>query len=153
MLLSKKISLLFLSLVCFLVASGQATSLRYSFDMTIPKGHLSGIMITKLDDCKLTGVIINEFGVSALSFVYDTKKRKIKLLDMMKMIDKWYIRRQLKSDLSLCLEILLNDSAINNKRNYSVSVTDSSTTVTNTKRKITYTFQPIESDSENETTE
>lgn len=106
------------------------------------KGHLSGILITKDDDERITGTMINEFGITALSFIYEKKSQKIKLEDVIGFLDKWYIKRVLKGDIRHCLHILYHIPAKEN-RNYSVSQNDSTVVVTNTKRKISYVFSPI----------
>ena len=53
------------------------------------------------------GVIFNEFGITALEFTYHPSAKKVKLVQVIKMLDKWYIRRVLKKDLQCVIENLL----------------------------------------------
>ena len=65
----------------------------------LPRGYLSGVCIMRCAGDTLRGSIFNEFGVSAMDFVYDRRKDRVRLLSVMKMMDRWYIRRTLRSDL------------------------------------------------------
>lgn len=158
---SARITLLFLSTLCSLFTSmaqemESAEDLplthRYVFEITMEKGHISGIMITKESDDSIIGTMVNEFGVSALSFVYDKKRNKIKLQDVMNVLNKWYIKRILKQDLTFCLHIL-NDTPYHKKLKYLLNETTDQIAITNPKRKLTYSFRPLDPILENETTE
>lgn len=158
---SARITLLFLSFLCSLF-TGIAQEIesevnlplthRYAFEVTMEKGHISGIMITKESDDTIAGTMVNEFGVSALSFVYDKRNNKIKLQDVMSILNKWYIKRVLKQDLTFCLHIL-NDAPYRKKHKYLLTETTDQISITNPKRKLTYSFKPLGSVLENETTE
>lgn len=158
---SVRITLLFLSFLCSLF-TGMAQEIesevdlplthRYAFEITMGNGHISGIMITKESDDTIVGTMVNEFGVSALSFVYDKKNNKIKLQDVMSVLNKWYIKRVLKQDLTFCLHIL-NDTPYRKKHKYLLNETTAEIAITNPKRRLTYSFKPIDSVLENETTE
>lgn len=152
---SMRVYLLFLSLLCsVLTCSAELTTdtvgnpksvRRYSYEISMEKGHITGIMITKCDDGAIIGTLVNEFGVSALSFVYDAKKHRMQLKDVMSMLDKWYIKRVLKADLTFCLHILY-DIPYTKKNNYILSVKEPEISITNPKRKLTYTFKPLDTD-------
>ena len=77
--------------------SGEAS--RYEAYIELPRGYLSGVCIMRCAGDTLRGSIFNEFGVSAMDFVYDRQKDRVRLLSVMKMMDRWYIRRTLRSDL------------------------------------------------------
>ena len=81
--------------------SGEAA--RYDAYIELPRGYLSGVCIMRCAGDTLRGSIFNEFGVSAMDFVYDRRKDRVRLLSVMKMMDRWYIRRTLRSDLRLLL--------------------------------------------------
>ena len=81
--------------------SGEAA--RYDAYIELPRGYLSGVCIMRCAGDTLQGSIFNEFGVSAMDFVYDRRKDRVRLLSVMKMMDRWYIRRTLRSDLRLLL--------------------------------------------------
>ena len=77
--------------------SGEAA--RYDAYIELPRGYLSGVCIMRCAGDTLRGSVFNEFGVSAMDFVYDRRKDRVRLLSVMKMMDRWYIRRTLRSDL------------------------------------------------------
>ena len=77
--------------------SGEAA--RYDAYIELPRGYLSGVCIMRCAGDTLRGSIFNEFGVSAMDFVYDKRKERVRLLSVMKMMDRWYIRRTLRADL------------------------------------------------------
>lgn len=134
----------FVSLIAALfivqAAYGQGTfppageRMRYTVYIEMPRAYISGIGILKNDGETLTGSIFNEFGVSALDFTYAPQRRKVRLLSVMPMLDKWYIRKTLRSDLRLLLDRLSSGE----------------TTYTNAKRHITYRFTPMEAAADEE---
>lgn len=71
--------------------------LQCNIDM--PRGYISGMCILVKDGDDVKGGVFNEFGVSAINFTYNEKKEKVKILSVIKMMDKWYIRRLLRKDL------------------------------------------------------
>lgn len=160
MALSTRVSLLFLSLLCaILTCSAQQESEdnyllthRYAYEISMEKGHITGIMITKEDDESIVGTLVNEFGVSALSFIYDRKKQKMKLQDVMGMLDKWYIKKVLKADLTYCLHVLYG-TPYTKKHNYILSQITTGVSIINPKRKLTYSFNPLDVNPVNETSE
>lgn len=161
MALFERVFLLSLSMFCSIFVCGaqgieaDADSLlthRCAFGITMEKGHISGIMVAKEDRGTIIGSMINEFGVSALSFVYDKRENRLKLQDLVSFLNKWYIKRVLKADLTFCLHVLYN-TPFEKKHNYKLSVSETGISIANTKRHITYTFQPLNPNIEYETTE
>ena len=65
---------------------------RYATTIEISKGYLSGISVLVREADVYRGVLFNEFGITALEFTYDPQKKKIKLEQVIAMLDKWYIR-------------------------------------------------------------
>lgn len=125
------------------VSADDTATRRTAFDITLGgSGHVSGILLTRLADEKITGTMINEFGVTALSFIYRADKDKMELRDVAGFLDKWYIKRVLRSDLSYCLR-LIYDIPAKPKRNYPVTTEGDTVTITNQSRHITYCFSPI----------
>lgn len=70
------------------------------------KGYLSGICLLANDGQSVKGSLFNEFGVSTLDFEYVLSSKKVKLLGIAKMLDKWYIKRVLRKDLAQVMEKL-----------------------------------------------
>lgn len=96
------------------------------------KGYVSGICVMYNDGEDVKASIFNEFGISAIDFVYYPKKDKVKLLNVIKMLDKWYIRKLLKSDLRKVVHCL--QQGIGEYRNE--------------KYKIDYKFSQLQDDTE-----
>ena len=106
----------------------EGKSIRYDAYIEMPKAYLSGICILLHDEHVIKGTLINEFGITAIDFIYYPKKEKVKLYGVFSAMDKWYIRRVLRKDLSRLLQGM--------KRGQ--------THYTNKKRNITYNFKPID---------
>ncbi len=98
----------------------------------MPKGYVSGVCIMYNDGQDVKGSIFNEFGISAIDFSYNIAKDKVKLLNVMSMLNKWYIKKLLKSDLRKLLHQLQQGNG----------------TYRNGKYKIEYKFTTLTDDSE-----
>lgn len=144
--------LLFLSslLVSFALSAGvtdmksveDATMHRYQFELEKPGAGISGILLLQRDGDEIKGSLINEFGVSALDFVYNESNGGLKLINVVSFLDKWYIKRVLKRDLKVCLEIIAgSDKRVNSA--YDVVCDNGTTVVTNRSRKLKYSFSPL----------
>lgn len=89
-----------------LLPSPAGATARYDAYIELPRGYLSGVCIMRCDSDTLRASIVNEFGVSAMDFVYDGGKDRVRLISVMKMMDRWYIRRTLRSDLRCLLHAM-----------------------------------------------
>lgn len=125
----------------------QDTVFRYGFEMSMQKGGLTGVALTRLDNNAIYGSIINEFGVSALDFTYDIRRGKVKLNHLVSFLDKWYIRRVLRADLRVCLDRLYGLSDRMPKK-HDVLQNGSTLTVCNLAHDISYSFTPLAHDSQ-----
>lgn len=72
---------------------------KYNAVIEMKKGYMSGICIMLNEAGVVKGSLFNEFGISALDFTYQPGRKKVKLLNVMNLLDKWYIKRVLKKDL------------------------------------------------------
>ena len=79
--------------------SKEGDRVRYSALIEMPKAYLSGVCILLREDGVVKGSLFNEFGISALDFTYRLDKDKVKLHHVIKMLDRWYIKRVLKKDM------------------------------------------------------
>ena len=128
------ICLLFVSSLAAIKLYAQSTfpasegeRMKYNPYIEMPRSYVSGIMILMNDNNEIKGSLFNEFGVTALDFSYLPKKNKVKLHNVVKMMDKWYIRRVLRKDLAhmmVCLQ--KGETAYQNERHH-----------------ITYKFTPL----------
>lgn len=80
---------------------------KYAATIEMKQGYLSGICVMVSEKDVYRASFFNEFGISALDFTYQPSKRKVKLQHVIKMMDKWYIRRVLKHDLAHVVDNLL----------------------------------------------
>ena len=85
-----------------------ADSSRQTFTALIetPKATLSGICLLVQDSDTIKGAIVNEFGITALDFVYTRKEDKVRLVSAAPMLDKWYMRPVIAADIRHLLRAL-----------------------------------------------
>lgn len=115
---------------------------RYTFQIERSNSVVSGILITTENNEEIRGSMINEFGVSALDFIYTKKKEKIKIFNVINFLNKWYIKRVLKNDIKYCLHILY-DVPTKGNSNYEVEKSQEQTSIINNKWHLKYTFTPL----------
>lgn len=107
---------------------------RYSVQIDIRNAYISGVCIMRREPQQVTASIVNEFGVSALTYRYDRAKQKVKILSIMKKMDRWYVKRMLRKDLKVVMQQLLNGDE---------ATEDRSVTYENKKYKIKYNYTPL----------
>ena len=128
----------FHSSLCTVFAQGLPTTegenIRYTayIEMESPSTssgtiYVSGICILHREGDVIHGSLFNEFGITALDFTYNMEKKKVKLHTVMKMMNKWYIRKVLKKDL----------------RQLMAGLQDGQTTWKNERRHIVYQLTPL----------
>ncbi len=127
--------------VCSVAENPSVT--KMSFRMEMRKGYLSGILITAETDESIKGSMVNEFGISAIDFTYTKRKNKVKLLNVISFLDKWYIRRVLGNDINFTIHILYG-IPYKKKNSYEVIRDGDDITIFNPGRGIRYTFSPIQ---------
>lgn len=108
--------------------SAEGERAKYAAYIEMPKAYVSGICVLLQEDGLIKGSLFNEFGITALDFTYNPQRDKIKLHSVMKMMDKWYIRKVLKKDLRQVMKTLK----------------EGQTEYTNLRRHIVYRFHGIE---------
>ena len=108
--------------------SDEGESARYSVQIDVKKAYISGICGMLFEDGKLKASVVNEFGLSAMDFEYNPQKDKVKIINVIKKLDHWYIKRVLKRDLRILLHNL--EQGIYKHENV--------------KYEITYTFLPLQ---------
>lgn len=109
----------------FLKNEGDKTTYTVMIDFS--KAYISGVGVFVRQEQKIVGSVFNEFGVSVLSFSYDTQKGKTKILNTIGFLKKWYIKRVLKRDINSLMNVFDSSGAVYH----------------NEKRNITYTFSPL----------
>lgn len=105
--------------VCF--PSTQGEKAKYSAYIDMPHGYVSGVCVLFNEGSVIRGSLFNEFGITALSFSYDIKKEKIKLYSVVKLMDKWYIKRILKKDLKQLMKCLQKGESVYQDEKYHIT--------------------------------
>ena len=132
--LSKRFFCLLSFAFCLLLAeaqtlpSNEGERARYGVQIDVKKAYISGMCGMLFENGKLKASVVNEFGLSAMDFEYNPQKDKVKIINVIKKLDHWYIKRVLKRDLRILIHNLRQ--GINKYEN--------------TKYEITYTFQPLQ---------
>ena len=121
--------------VCF--PSVQGEKAKYSAYIDMPQGYVSGVCVLFNEGTVIRGSLFNEFGITALSFSYDIKKEKIKLYSVVKLMDKWYIKKILKKDLKQLMKCLQKGESVYQDEKY----------------HITYSFSTLNTEEEYDTEE
>lgn len=91
--------------------------MKYNASIEMKKGYLSGICMLIRDKDGYKGSIFNEFGISVLDFTYQPVTGKVKLENVIQLLDKWYIKRLLRQDLSQVIKNLQNGISIYDNKN------------------------------------
>ena len=107
--------------------SQEGDKARYTVMIEFNKAYISGVGVLARQEQKIVGSIFNEFGVSALSFSYDPQKGKTKIIDTIGFLNKWYVKRVLRRDISLLMRDLDASGAL----------------YRNERKNIIYTFSPL----------
>lgn len=93
-----------------LFADSIGSKARYAATIEMGKGYVSGIFVLAVDDEGegYKGVLFNEFGITAMELTYGGPGTKGKLLHVIKMLDKWYIKRVLRRDMAHVIDNIFN---------------------------------------------
>lgn len=83
----------------FLFSFEGEKSTRYTIAITFKNASFSGICVVKNIDAQIAGTIVNEFGIRAFDFTMSQDRRRVKLLNVMKPLDKCLIRKAIARDL------------------------------------------------------
>lgn len=86
---------------------------RYTVAITFRKASFSGICVTKRMDGIISGSIVNEFGIRAFDFKMSENRRRVRLLNVMKPLDKCLIRKTIARDLKRLFSAVTTDEYIN----------------------------------------
>lgn len=78
-------------------------SQKYTISITLSRAGITGICVLRDNGGQVVGSVVNEFGIKAFDFVYDKKKDKTKLKNVIKMLDKWYIKKVIAADFSVLI--------------------------------------------------
>ena len=114
---------------------------EYSVAITARGAEITGVCIVKTDAEGSRGAIVNEFGIHALDFMVSADRKKVKLLNVIPMMDRWYVRRVVKKDL----RTLFNATADGEQAGGRTVIVepDGTVTLTNTRYKLKYSLKKL----------
>lgn len=106
------------------------------------RGHeFTGLcIIEQATDGTLVGTLVNEMGVKAFDFTYANGKAKV--LNVIAPLDKWYIRKVLRGDLTFILSNINKGQDADHKKRHLRLMPNGDISVSNDRFKIKYTFTP-----------
>ena len=76
---------------------------RYRVTLKTPDNSITGIFNLKKNGNEWRGTLINEMGVRVFNFILTDEK--CELLDVISMMDKWYIKKTIAADLYYLLNV------------------------------------------------
>lgn len=114
----------------------------YSTIISFHNSTISGICIVSRNGNNVIGSIVNEFGIKMVDFIYDIRHNKVQCRNIMGMMDRWYIRKTLKSDLLFLLSHTDEDATAETE-NQILTISDGIWSLVNTDPGINYIFSPI----------
>lgn len=112
---------------------------EYNSVIQFKSNTLTGICIIKKEEGEILGTFINEFGIKGFDFIYNIKKNNIKIVNAIKFLNKWYIKKTIKKDLKF---LIVNKTNSKNKKR-EVNYDDGCIMLMNNKYEIIYKFKPI----------
>ena len=116
---------------------------EFKMNISVKDADVSGILVMKVDSVGgIKCALMNEFGISALNFSVSTDRKQVELVNVISFLDKWYIRKVLKSDLEYLFSATKEDL---DKENHSKLIRrdDTSVILENKKYNITYTLEEL----------
>ena len=98
--------------VSFLFPFADDESTRYIVAITFKNASFSGICVVKNIGTQIAGTIVNEFGIRAFDFTMSQDRRRVKLLTVMKPLDKCLIRKAIARDLKRLFNATTTDGYV-----------------------------------------
>ena len=102
-----------------LLPQGEGSRVKFNAMIEMPQGYVSGVCVILREGDMFKGSIFNEFGITAMDFTFNPSKGKVKLVSVLPMLNKWYIKRTLKGDLKKVMQALeRGETAYENQRRH-----------------------------------
>lgn len=114
---------------------------KYSVCISFRNVPITGLCVVRGNGDEVIGSVINEFGIKAFDFVFNKEKGKTKLQNVIKMMNKWYIKKVISADLSTLLRSKNSDK---NMKRRTIINENGMLLLNNTKYNINYKFIPID---------
>lgn len=78
--------------------------LEYTVTLEFGRVHFSGICVMKYLHGEIVGILMNEFGFRVFDICYNPQRERVRLTNLLDMLDRCYIRKTLRRDLTLLLQ-------------------------------------------------
>lgn len=156
--------LIWISYLLFIAVSGSAQvnsnphkiflfdsegSAHYRFSIQTKKAELSGMYILRITNEQVTGSVFNEFGIKAFDITFSWENSKVKLMNVIGFLNKWYIRKVVKKDMRfLFIADLQKKQREDSSREIECNA-DGTIILKNLKYGLIYTFIPLKKQQEN----
>lgn len=114
----------------------------FNLEMDIRGHSITGLTIMQQGDGEVRGTVVNQMGLKAFDFIYNETRQKVELQNVVKMMNRWYIRRVLRRDL----RFLFSHSSNAHNRSHTLIVTPDSVRLQNTRQHINYLFTSLAHD-------
>lgn len=114
---------------------------NYKLLMQFGENSITGLCILKAGEDVWKGSIINEFGIKAFDLTYQTKKQKVKLINVTSFMNKWYIKKIIRDDWKYLLSY--PEYKEKHKHRQLTIGNDGTITLENKKYKIKYIFTTL----------
>lgn len=136
------ISFVFFSLSCWAQALEVSDSCanKYTVSISFRGVLLTGLCIVRANSNEVVGSVINEFGIKAFDFIFSKDNGKTRLQNVIKMMNKWYVKKVISADLST---ILRSNNSDKQMKRRTIIKDNGILTLNNNKYDISYKFQPI----------
>lgn len=117
----------------------------YNVNIKVGMQKITGLVMMEFQtDRSIVGAIVNEFGIKVYDFYYSDGKTRI--MNVIAPLNKWYVRKVLRKDLSFILASFTHDAEIldptkmNKVKRFIEMSNDGTLTLTNNRHKIVYTL-------------
>ena len=115
---------------------------QYAMTLSARGAELTGICVMKYDGEGYRGAVVNEFGIHALDFTLSSNRRKVKLLNVMPAMNRWYIRKVVRKDLQLLFSAA--ESPLVKGRRTVTTEADGTVVLTDGRYHLKYSLRKIE---------
>lgn len=80
-------------------SAAQENVRRYTMEISHPRGEMSGLCIVRKDGGGGALSVINQFGIKAFDAIYDGRRNRMKLFNVVGPLDRCRIKRVIAKDL------------------------------------------------------
>ena len=117
---------------------------QYTVTIGWKQARISGICIMKSLGGEIVGSLVNEFGIRAFDFRYDPRREVLKIENPIGFLDRWYIRKGLRSDLRILFRAADGVLPCERGGRRIERLDDGSLQLENRRRGLSYRFSPMD---------